>query len=141
MNIIESEFAQLSTNTFTYELKPLSEKISNSSSTIDVRDLPIRDYELTCRLTEINLPVVPPLKMKLSVKYPNEPPEVLSLTSTSLCLTPAKLENTGKEIFNQKSKVKDCFAFQMAIRFSKQSHEILSIFYLNYQLNIRSRMF
>lgn len=140
VNIIESEFAQLSTNTFTYELKPLSEKMSSSSSAIDVRDLPIRDYELTCRLTEIDLPVVPPLKMKLSVKYPNEPPEVLSLTSTSLSLTPARLENTGKWTLNLRETLM-IVCFQMAIRFSKQSHEILSIFYLNYQLNIRSRMF
>lgn len=95
VNIIESEFAQLSSNTFTYELKPLLEKMSSSTSSVDVRELPIRDYELICRFTEMNMPVVPPLKMKLSVKYPNEPPEVLSLTSTSLCLTPAKLENTG----------------------------------------------
>lgn len=95
VNVIESEFAQLSSNTFTYELKPLLEKMASSSSAIDVRDLPIRDYELTCRFTEMNMPVVPPLKMKLSVKYPNEPPEVLSLTSTSLSLTPARLENTG----------------------------------------------
>jgi hypothetical protein len=93
VHIIESEFSHLSMNTFTYELKPLSDKIS--TSTIDFKDLPIRDYELTCRFIEINMPIVPPLKMKLTIKYPNEPPEVLSLTSTTLNLTPAKLENSG----------------------------------------------
>ena len=97
VNIIESEFAHLSMNTFTYELKPWSDKMSTSSSSItDIKDLPDRDYELTCRFIEINIPAVPPLKMKLTVKYPTEPPEVLSLTSTTLSLTPAKLENSGK---------------------------------------------
>jgi hypothetical protein len=96
VNIIENEFANLSMNTFTYELKPLSDKLSTSSSITDMKDLPIRDYELTCRFIEVNMPVVPPLKMKLTVNYPNEPPEVLSLTSTTLSLTPAKLENSGK---------------------------------------------
>jgi hypothetical protein len=96
VNIIENEFANLSMNTFTYELKPLSDKLSTSSSITDMKDLPIRDYELTCRFIEVNMPVVPPLKMKLTVNYPNEPPEVLSLTSTTLSLTPAKLENSVK---------------------------------------------
>jgi hypothetical protein len=96
VNIIESEFAHLSMNTFTYELKPLSDKISTSLSMMDIKDLDIRDYELTCRFIEINMPVVPPLKMKLTIKYPNEPPELLSLTSTTLSTTPAKLENSGK---------------------------------------------
>ncbi len=95
VNIIESEFAHLSMNTFTYELKPWSDKMS-TSSIIDIKDLPDRDYELTCRFIEINMPVVPPLKMKLTIKYPTEPPEVLSLTSTTLSLTPAKLENSGR---------------------------------------------
>ncbi len=100
VNIIESEFAQLSMNTFTYELKPLSDKMSTSpSSIIDIKDLPNRDYELTCRFIENNMPVVPPLKMKLTIKYPTEPPEVLSLTSTTLCLTPAKLEHSGRLSF------------------------------------------
>jgi hypothetical protein len=96
VNIIENEFANLSMNTFTYELKPLSDKLSTSSSITDMKDLSTRDYELTCRFIEVNMPVVPPLKMKLTVNYPNEPPEVLSLTSTTLSLTPAKLENSGK---------------------------------------------
>ena len=100
VNIIESEFAHLSMNTFTYELKPWSDKMSTTSSSsttvTDVKDLPDRDYELTCRFIEINMPVVPPLKLKLTIKYPTEPPEVLSLTSTTLSLTPAKLEYSGK---------------------------------------------
>lgn len=98
VNIIENEFAHLSMNTFTYELKPLSDTISTSTSLAtknDLKDSIIRDYELTCRFIEIDMPVVPPLKIKLTVKYPYEPPEVLSLTSTTLSLTPAKLEHSG----------------------------------------------
>jgi len=96
LNIIENEFAQLAMDTFTYELKPISDQISTVSSMIDKKDLSIRDYELTCRFIEINMPVVPPLKIKLSIKYPNEPPEVLSLPSTTLNPTPIKLQNSGK---------------------------------------------
>jgi len=92
-NQIDSEFSHLSMNTFTYDLKPLSDKYSTIKT--DKKDLSIRDYELTCRFIENNMPVVPPLKIKLTVKYPDEPPEVLSLTSTTLNSTPAKLENSG----------------------------------------------
>lgn len=94
-NIIENEFSQLSVNTFTYELKPMSDKIS-SSSLSDLAGISISDYELTCRFIELNMPVVPPLKIKLTIQYPDEPPEVLSLTSAMLNFTPAKLEKSGK---------------------------------------------
>jgi len=95
-NIIESEFAHLSMNTYSYELKPMYDKISTSSSIIKNKDSIINDYELTCRLIEINMPIVPPLKMKLTIQYPTEPPEILSLTSTSMNVNPNKLENSGK---------------------------------------------
>lgn len=95
-NLIDSEFSHLSMNTFTYDLKPLSDKYLTLKT--DKKDVCIRDYELTCRFIEVNMPVVPPLKIKLTIKYPDEPPEVLSLTSTSLNLMPAKLENSGIEI-------------------------------------------
>ncbi|CAF4726431.1 unnamed protein product, partial [Rotaria magnacalcarata] len=62
------------------------------------KDSIINDYELTCRLIEINMPIVPPLKMKLTIQYPNEPPEILSLTSTPMNVTPIKLENSGKKL-------------------------------------------
>lgn len=92
-SIVEREFSQLSMNTFAYDLKPLSDKLSTLRT--DSRDAPIGDYELTCRYIELNMPVVPPLKIKLTVKYPDESPEILSLTSTTLSLTPARLENSG----------------------------------------------
>ena len=92
---IESEFAHLSTNTFSYELKPMCEKIS-TQSIIKSSDVQVRDYELICRLTEIDMPIVPPLKMKLTLQYPNDPPEILSLISSALHTMPAKLENSGR---------------------------------------------
>jgi len=114
VNIIESEFAHLSMNTFTYELKPLSDKISTNSLINDTKDLPNRDYELTCRFIEINMPIVPPLKIKLTIKYPNEPPEVLSLTSTTLNHTPAKLENSdGHSFFESISRNFIYFLFKL----------------------------
>lgn len=85
-------------NTFSYELKPMNDKISSSSSILKNKDSVTNDYELTCRLIELNMPIVPPLKMKLTIQYPNEPPEILSLTSTAMNLTPIKLENSGKQI-------------------------------------------
>lgn len=95
-NVIDSEFAHLSTNTFSYELKPIHNKISPSASILKNKDSSINDYELTCRLIEINMPIVPPLKMKLTIQYPNEPPEVLSLISSTMNMAPIKLENSGK---------------------------------------------
>lgn len=91
---IESEFAHLSTDTFSYELKPLHEKPSIDTNG-KTNEIPVNDYELTCRLIEINMPIVPPLKIKLTLQYPNEPPEILSLSSATSNQTPAKLENSG----------------------------------------------
>jgi hypothetical protein len=96
VNMIESEFAHLSMNTFSYELKPMHDKIS-LSSVVKNKDIIPNDYELTCRLIEINMPIVPPLKMKLTIQYPNEPPEILSLMSTAMNITPTKLENSGNQ--------------------------------------------
>ncbi|CAF4651198.1 unnamed protein product, partial [Rotaria sp. Silwood1] len=114
-NIIDNEFAHLSMNTFTYELKPMSDKMSTSLSSInDIKDLSICDYELTCRFIEINMPIVPPLKMKLTIQYPNEPPEVLSLTSTTLSFTPAKLEKSdGHSFFESISRNFIYFLFKL----------------------------
>ncbi|CAF3761235.1 unnamed protein product [Adineta steineri] len=96
INIIESEFAHLSTNTYSYELKPMYDKISSSPSILKNKDLLIHDYELTCRFVENNMPIVPPLKMKLTIQYPNVSPEILSLVSTTMNTTPNRLENSGK---------------------------------------------
>jgi hypothetical protein len=46
--------------------------------------------------------------MKLTIKYPNEPPEILSLISTTMNITPSKLENSGKKIPKQEN---NCFTF------------------------------
>jgi hypothetical protein len=136
-NIIESEFAHLTMDTFSYELKPMNDKISSTSTVIRNKDLITNDYELTCRLIEINMPIVPPLKMKLTIQYPNEPPEILSLISTTMNVTPTKLENSGRKIPKQEN---NCFTFlfllQMVIHFLNPYLEILFTFYLNYQLNI-----
>lgn len=94
-NTIESEFAHLSMDTYSYELKPMYDKTSPSPSILKNKESTINDFELTCRLIEINMPLVPPLKMKLKIQYPNEPPEILSLISTTMSVTPTKLENSG----------------------------------------------
>lgn len=139
-NTIESEFAHLSMNTYSYELKPFNEKVSSTPSAMKTRDSMVNDYELTCRFIEINMPIVPPLKMKLTIQYPNEPPEILSLTSTAMNITPTKLENSGKSIGISFERILLIF-LQMATHFSNQSPEILYIFFLNYPLNIQSPIF
>lgn len=77
----------------------MCEKPLTNSTTIKNTDVPVRDYELTCRLIEMNMPIVPPLKLKVTLQYPQEPPEILSLTSTSHSLTAAKLENSDGHTF------------------------------------------
>ncbi|CAF0970691.1 unnamed protein product [Adineta ricciae] len=98
-HIIECEFAHSSMNTFSYELKPLHDRSSSTPSMLKNKDTMVDDYELTCHFIEIDMPLVPPLKLKLTVQYPNEPPEVLSLTSTAMSLTPTKLENSDGNTF------------------------------------------
>ncbi|CAF4148338.1 unnamed protein product, partial [Rotaria magnacalcarata] len=131
--IIENEFAHLSMNTFTYELKPLSDKVSSSLSSLhDIKDLSICDYELTCRFIEMDMPVVPPLKMKLTIQYPNEPPEVLSLTSTTLSFTPAKLEKSdGHPFFESISRNFVYFLFKLPTQHTVT--DILEIWYTSIQ--------
>lgn len=47
---------------------------------------------LRCKLLELANPLIPSLKLKISTRYPEEPPEILSLTKTM----PPKLEFTGE---------------------------------------------
>ena len=47
---------------------------------------------LRCKLLELSNPLVPPLRLRVSTRYPDEPPEILSLTKTM----PPKLEHSGK---------------------------------------------
>jgi len=48
---------------------------------------------LRCKLLEPLNPLIPPLRIRISTRYPDEQPEILSLTET----IPPKLEFTGKE--------------------------------------------
>ncbi len=48
---------------------------------------------LRCKLLESLNPLIPPLRIRISTRYPDEQPEILSLTET----IPPKLEFTGKE--------------------------------------------
>ena len=96
IDIIKSEFAHLTMDRFSYEVKPMHDKSSVTSSIVkDNNSSRVNDYELTCRLIEVNMPIVPPLKMKLTMQYPHEPPEVLSLSPTTLNMMPTKIENSG----------------------------------------------
>lgn len=46
---------------------------------------------LRCKLLEQSNPLVPTLRLRISTRYPDEPPEILSLTNS----TPPKLEFSG----------------------------------------------
>jgi len=60
------------------------------------------------------MPIVPPLKMKLTSQYPNESPEILSLTSTIMNITPTKLENSdGNTFFESISRNFVYFLFKL----------------------------
>ena len=48
---------------------------------------------LRCKLIAENYPLVSPLNLRISINYPDEEPEILSLTKS----TPPKLESTGKQ--------------------------------------------
>ena len=49
---------------------------------------------LRCKLSETPNPILPPLRLRISTRYPEEPPEILSLTKT---MSP-KLEFTGSNL-------------------------------------------
>ena len=49
---------------------------------------------LRCKLLETPNPILPPLRLRISTRYPDEPPEILSLTKT---MSP-KLEFTGSNL-------------------------------------------
>jgi hypothetical protein len=46
---------------------------------------------LRCKLLELSNPFIPPLRLRISTRYPEDQPEILSLTNT----LPPKLEFTG----------------------------------------------
>jgi len=46
---------------------------------------------LRCKLLEKSNPIIPPLRLHITISYPEEPPEILSLTNTM----PPRLEFTG----------------------------------------------
>ena len=48
---------------------------------------------LRCKLLELSNPLIPPLRLRISTRYPEDQPEILSLTDTM----PPKLEFTGKK--------------------------------------------
>jgi hypothetical protein len=46
---------------------------------------------LRCKLLELSNPLIPSLRLRISTRYPEDQPEILSLTNTM----PPKLEFTG----------------------------------------------
>ncbi|CAF0729006.1 unnamed protein product [Didymodactylos carnosus] len=96
--IIENEFSQMPLGIYKYDLKSLSRASCDHG------------YLLTCRLIEENMPILPALKIKISAKYPDECPEILSLTKT----IPITLENyDGHEFFESIAKTFIYFLFKL----------------------------
>ena len=58
---------------------------------------------LRCKLIEKHHPILPSLQLRIPTAYPEQPPEILSLTKT----TPPRLEFTGKNFVNIQDELID----------------------------------
>jgi hypothetical protein len=83
------ELSLLPNNRFSIEYLP----VSHTSQTIEFNDeyLSRNGLVLRCKLLEQSNPLLPTLRLRISTRYPDEPPEILSLTN----ITPPKLEFSG----------------------------------------------
>lgn len=83
---------------------------------------------LRCKLIEIDIPLVPILRLRIFPRYPEEQPEILSLTKTM----PPKLESTGMNnvfVFNHWNNLS---SIQMVILSSNEFQRFLFLICLNY---------
>ena len=96
---LNTELSLLPTNRFSIERLPVSHA---NHQTIELNDeyLSRNGLILRCKLLEQSNPLVPTLRLRISTRYPDEPPELLSLTNS----TPPKLEFSGNS--NLKIKFK-----------------------------------
>ncbi|CAF4602568.1 unnamed protein product [Rotaria socialis] len=93
---LNDELVLLPTNIFLIEYLPLSHTIVNNE--VNDEYLSKNGIVLRCKLSELPYPLVPPLRLRISTRYPQEQPEILSLSQTM----PPKLEFTDDHPFFQR---------------------------------------
>ena len=86
---LNAEFVFLPIDCFSVQYLP----VSHATASIDLKDEDLckNGLVLRCKLIESDLPLVPILRLRVFPRYPDEQPEILSLTKTF----PPKLEFTG----------------------------------------------
>ncbi|CAF2078968.1 unnamed protein product [Rotaria magnacalcarata] len=92
---LNDELVLLPANIFLIEYLPLSHTIVNNEFNDEY--LSKNGIVLRCKLSELPYPLVPPLRLRISTRYPQEQPEILSLSQTM----PPKLEFTDDHPFFQ----------------------------------------
>ena len=94
VSIINDEIKQLPNDIYSIECIPVSRMKKNTDYNEDYSNK--NDLILRCKLLEKSNPVIPTLRLHITSSYPEQPPEILSLTKTM----PPRLEFTGKNKFN-----------------------------------------
>ena len=91
---LNNELDLLSKNRFSIEYIP----VSHTTKPIELDDdyLSKNGLVLRCKLLEPSNPLIPPLRLRISTRYPDDQPEILSLTKS---MSP-KLEFTGSFFFS-----------------------------------------
>lgn len=94
LSTLNDEMNQLPDDIYSIERVSVSHTRKSSDDTGEEEDerLSKSGIILRCKLLEKARPLIPPLRLHLTTYYPEQPPEILSLTKTM----PPRLEFTGK---------------------------------------------
>lgn len=87
LSVVNEELNQLPENVFSIECMP----VARTRKTADQEYLSKHSVLLRVKLLEKSHPMIPPLRLHITTSYPEQPPEVLSLTKSM----PPRLEFTG----------------------------------------------
>lgn len=87
---INDELNSLPANRFYIERLPVAH--TRKHTQLDEEYLSKNGIVLRCKLLELSNPLIPLLRLRISTRYPEDQPEILSLTKTM----PPKLEFTGE---------------------------------------------
>jgi hypothetical protein len=90
LSIVNDEIKQLPNDIYSIECIPMSRMRKTMDH--DEEYLNKQDLILRCKLLEKSNPIIPTLRLRITASYPEQPPEILSLTKT---MTP-RIEFTGK---------------------------------------------
>ena len=134
LSVINDEIHQLPAEVFSIERISVSRALkSQPAETIGPNKTGV---VLRCKLLGMPNPLVPALRLHVSTSYPEQAPEILSLTKTSR----PELEFSGEK--QRKSlSLSEANLFQRDIPSSNRSPRSSSLVSFNYRLNIRSVIF